>query len=88
MKNYGSNHPFSRIYITIDSFGTNVPNNWPDIARAMNGRIDKIIAAENITEDGEYPDYDQLLSISKKTDELWKAMLDGTLSDVPHPVYS
>lgn len=87
MKNYGANHPFSRIYITIDSFGKNVPNNWATIACAMNDRIDKIIAAENIAEDGEYPDYDQLLSISKKTDELWKAMLDGTLPDVPRPVY-
>jgi len=88
MKNYGANHPLSRIYITIDSFGKNVPNNWPDIARAMNDRIDKIIAAENIAEDGDYPDYVQLLSISKKTDELWKGMLEGKLPDVPYPVYS
>lgn len=88
MKNYGANHPLSKIYVTEETFGARLPENWQAIAAALNSRIDKIIAAENITEEGDYPDYIQLQSISKQTDDLWQSMLDGSLPDVPRPLFS
>lgn len=88
MKNYGSNHPLSRLFVTADSFGERLPDNWEAIASAINNRIDAVIAAENITEEGNYPDYLQLQSITQQADEIWRAAQEGSLPDVPNPVYS
>ncbi len=86
MKRYASCHPLSKVYITIDSFSNVVPDNWETIAAGLNERIDKIIADEHITEECDYPDYMQLMSITNQVDELWQKMLDGSLPDL-RPVY-
>lgn len=88
MRNYGSNHPLSCLFVTADSFGERLPDNWEAIASVINSRIDAIIAAENITEEGDYPDYLTLQSITQQADEIWRAAQEGSLPGVPRPVYS
>lgn len=86
MKHYASCHPLSRVYVTYDSFGEKVPLNWEEVATAMNERIDRIVEDAHITEEGDYPDYEQLLSITRQAETLWRNMLDGQLPDIV-PVY-
>lgn len=86
MKRYPACHPLSKVYVNIDSFGDRVPKNYAYICNAFNERIDKIIKNEHITADGDYPDYQQLMSITRQADELWSAMMEGNIQDI-RPIY-
>ncbi len=59
-------------YITVDSFGSECPTNWEEIASALNSIIDD----RGIADDRD------------ACDDLWETYFRGELEDVPVPVMS
>ena len=58
-------------YITCESFGSDCPTNWEEIASALNSIIDD----RNISDDRD------------AVDALWEEFCCGDLADVPAPVF-
>lgn len=72
--------------ITMDSFGSECPNNWEEIAEYLNGIIDTYLdELTTIDEDGiEDCDDEELRS---RVEALWERYCAGELEGAPAPIF-
>lgn len=60
-------------HITMDSFGTDCPENWEEIAENLNRQIDEALAAA-----GETPEYGELSDEGREiVDGIWERFAAG-----------
>ena len=70
-------------YITMDSFGTECPENWQEIAANLNRRIDEALTAA-----GETPEYGELSDECREiVDGIWERFTAGELANCPAPIF-
>ena len=80
-----SNKMYHDYHITADSFGSNCPGNWEEIAAFLNGLIDEHL---NNAADAFEPGYDDTgLSTEghEIVDHIWSLYCAGEIEDAPAP---
>ena len=72
--------------ITMDSFGSECPENWEEIADFLNGIIETYVDELTTTdEDGaEETDWDEL---KYRVNNLWETYCAGELEGAPAPIF-
>lgn len=68
--------------ITMDSFGWNCPDNWQEIAEALNEIILSRLPG------GIFDDFGELTGMGQDVmDEVWSEFCNETLDGVPKPIF-
>lgn len=77
-----------KYYITMDSFGVYVPDNWREIADYLNDQIDEIIneVEWNVSVNDEFPS-EMELEMEREIETLWDCYCFGELPDAPKEVF-
>ena len=77
--NKGVEAMYDSPYINMDSFGDYLPVNWKQIADSLNEIIDTMEV---------FDDYGQVTTEGRETiDNLWEQYCDGSLDNVPEPIW-
>ena len=71
---------YNDYHITMNSFGSECPTNWEEIADYLNGILD---ATPDITD----ADGDLTTDGREKVDAIWETYCAGDMPDAPAPVF-
>lgn len=68
-------------YITMDSFGTDLPSNWEEIAAFLNNMIE-----DELQQADELPEYGELSQDGREiVDSIWERFCAGEIDGCPAP---
>lgn len=77
-----------RYYITMDSFGDNLPDNWREIAEYLNDKIIDVI--DKYCDDGDMywaTEPEELITMEHEIERVWDDYCMGRLHDAPKEEY-
>ena len=74
-------------YITMDSFGDDLPNNWEEIAAFLNGIIEQTLEHTEGAFDNGYDDTGLSFDGHEIVNRIWENYCNGLLKNAPTPIF-